>query len=33
MPMKIDGKREAFTEFMGLLDVFPFRFNSDAMSG
>jgi len=25
--LKIDGKREAFTEFMGLMDTFPFWFN------
>jgi alkyl sulfatase BDS1-like metallo-beta-lactamase superfamily hydrolase len=25
--LKIDGKREAFIEFMGLLDTFPFWFN------
>ena len=25
--LKIDGKREAFTEFMGLMDSFPFWFN------
>ena len=25
--IKIDGKREAFAEFMGLLDTFPFWFN------
>jgi alkyl sulfatase BDS1-like metallo-beta-lactamase superfamily hydrolase len=25
--MKIEGKREAFTEFVGLLDKFPFWFN------
>jgi alkyl sulfatase BDS1-like metallo-beta-lactamase superfamily hydrolase len=25
--LKVDGKRETFTEFMGLLDEFPFWFN------
>ncbi len=25
--LKIEGKRESFTEFMGLLDTFPFWFN------
>ena len=25
--LKLDGKRESFTEFMGLLDTFPFWFN------
>ncbi|MGL4318965.1 MAG: alkyl/aryl-sulfatase [Pseudomonas sp.] len=25
--LKVDGKREALTEFLGLLDVFPFWFN------
>ena len=25
--LKMDGKRESFTEFMGLLDSFPFWFN------
>ena len=24
--LKLDGKREAFTEFVGLLDKFPFWF-------
>ena len=25
--LKIEGRREAFAEFMGLLDTFPFWFN------
>jgi alkyl sulfatase BDS1-like metallo-beta-lactamase superfamily hydrolase len=25
--LKVDGKREAFTEFVGMLDAFPFWFN------
>ena len=25
--LKVTGKREAFTEFVGLLDTFPFWFN------
>jgi alkyl sulfatase BDS1-like metallo-beta-lactamase superfamily hydrolase len=25
--LKIEGKREAFTEFLSLLDDFPFWFN------
>jgi alkyl sulfatase BDS1-like metallo-beta-lactamase superfamily hydrolase len=25
--LKIEGKKEAFTEFLGLLDTFPFWFN------
>lgn len=25
--LKIEGRKEAFTEFMGLLDAFPFWFN------
>jgi alkyl sulfatase BDS1-like metallo-beta-lactamase superfamily hydrolase len=25
--LKIEGRKEAFTEFLGLLDTFPFWFN------
>jgi len=25
--IKIDGKKEAFTNFLGLLDTYPFWFN------
>ena len=25
--MKVEGRREAFTEFVGMLDNFPFWFN------
>ena len=25
--LKLEGKREAFTDFMGMLDTFPFWFN------
>ena len=25
--LKVDGRKEAFTEFLGLLDTFPFWFN------
>jgi len=25
--LKVDGGKEAFTEFLGLLDTFPFWFN------
>ncbi len=25
--LKVEGKREAFTEFVGMLDTFPFWFN------
>ena len=25
--MKVEGRREAFAEFVGLLDKFPFWFN------
>jgi alkyl sulfatase BDS1-like metallo-beta-lactamase superfamily hydrolase len=25
--LHIDGKKEAFTDFLGLLDTFPFWFN------
>jgi alkyl sulfatase BDS1-like metallo-beta-lactamase superfamily hydrolase len=25
--LKIEGKKEGFTEFLGLLDTFPFWFN------
>ncbi len=25
--LKIEGRKDAFTEFLGLLDTFPFWFN------